>query len=81
MNMALVGKVVRTFVFAFLGIFLPALASVALNLSNTVDWSVAKTALVSAVFAACTAGIRAVVAYFPVLSVDNGIGMTKNSDQ
>lgn len=70
-------KVVRTFVFAFLGIFLPAVASVAFNLSDTVDWNVAKAALVSAVFAAFAAAIRAVVAVLPVFA-DDQIGIQKN---
>lgn len=64
-------KVGRIFVFTFLGVFLPALASVALNLSDTVDWSAAKAALVSAIFAACAAGIRTVVAFLPVFPDDN----------
>lgn len=74
--MTVTTKIVRTFVFAFLGIFLPSLVSVATNLSETVDWSVAKAALVSAIFAAFAAGIRAVVAFLPVFADDN-VGITK----
>lgn len=64
-------KIVRTFAFAFLGVFLPLLANIAIDASETVDWSVAKSALVSAVFAAFSAAIRAVVAYLPILPDDN----------
>lgn len=69
-------KVARVFAFSFLGIFLPALANIALSLSETVDWSVAKSALVAAVFAAFAAAIRAVVAFLPVFADDN-VGITK----
>lgn len=64
-------KVLRTFVFAFLGIFLPALANIVLDFSNTLDWSAAKAALVSLVLAASAAAIRAIVAYLPILADDN----------
>lgn len=74
--MTVTTKVVRTFAFAFLGIFLPALASIAFDLSNTVDWSVAKAALVSAIFAAFSAAIRAVVAFLPVFT-DDTVGIQK----
>lgn len=69
-------KVIRTFAFAFLGVFLPALVSTLTNLSETVDWNVAKTALVSAVFAAFAAAIRAIVAFLPVFADDN-VGIQK----
>lgn len=74
--MTVTTKVARTFAFAFLGVFLPCLVSIAGNLSNTVDWSVAKAALVSGIFAAFAAGIRTVVAYLPVFPDDN-VGITK----
>lgn len=74
--MSVTTKIVRTFAFAFLGIFLPALASVAFNLSETVDWNVAKAALISAIFAAFAAAIRAVVAVLPVFADDN-VGLQK----
>ncbi len=64
-------KVLRTFVFAFLGIFLPALANIVLDASNTLDWSAAKAALVSLVLASFAAGIRALVAFLPILPDDN----------
>ena len=64
-------KVLRTFVFAFLGIFLPALANIVLDVSNTLDWTAAKAALVSLVLAAFAAGIRALVAFLPILADDN----------
>ena len=69
-------KVLRTFVFAFLGVFLPSLANIVLDISNTADWSAARAALVSLVFAASAAAIRAVVAYLPIISDDN-VGIQK----
>lgn len=64
-------KVLRTFVFAFLGIFLPALANIVLDLSNTLDWSAAKAAIVALVLASFSAAIRAIVAFLPILADDN----------
>lgn len=64
-------KVLRTFVFAFLGIFVPAVANIVLDVSNTLDWHVAKAALVSLVLASFAAGIRALVAFLPILPDDN----------
>lgn len=69
--MAVSTKILRTFVFAFLGIFLAGLVNIITDLSSTMDWSVARTALVSLVLAACAAGVRAVVAVLPVLPDDN----------
>jgi hypothetical protein len=69
-------KVLRTFVFAFLGIFLPSLANIVLDISNTADWSAARAALVSLIFAAFAAAIRAVVAYLPVLP-DDDVGIKR----
>lgn len=74
--MTVTTKVLRTFAFAFLGVFLPAVVSVATNLSDTVDWSVAKAALIAAIFAGFAAGIRTVVAFLPILPDDN-VGLTK----
>lgn len=74
--MTLTTKVVRTFVFAFLGVFLPALANIVLDVSNTADWSAAKAALLSLVFAASAAAIRAVVAFLPVFE-DDEVGLVK----
>ena len=71
-------KILRTFVFAFLGVFLPSLANIVLDISNTADWSAARAALVSLIFAAFAAAIRAVVAYLPVLSDDN-VGIQKKA--
>lgn len=64
-------KVLRTFVFAFLGIFLPACADIVLDVSKTLDWGVAKAALVSLVLAAFSAGLRALVAFLPILADDD----------
>lgn len=75
--MSVTQKIARTFVFAFLGVFLPCLVSIAGNLSNTVDWSVAKAALVSGVFGAFAAGIRTIVAFLPVFADDNNTGISK----
>lgn len=69
-------KVVRTFVFAFLGVFLPSLANIVFDLSNTADWSAAKAAVVSLVFASAAAAIRAVVAFLPVFA-DDEVGARK----
>ena len=69
--MTVATKVVRTFVFAFLGVFLPSLANIVLDVSNTADWSAARAALVSLVFAASAAAIRATVAFLPILPDDN----------
>lgn len=75
--MTVATKVVRTFVFAFLGIFLPALANIFLDVSETLDWTAAKATLVSLVLAASAAGIRALVAFLPVFS-DDDVGLTRN---
>lgn len=74
--MSVAQKIVRTFAFAFLGVFLPAFANVVFDISETADWSGARAALVSLVFAASAAAIRAVVAYLPVLPDDN-VGMKR----
>ena len=50
---------IKTFVQAFLGVFLPAIISV-LNGGFPVDWSAAKVTLISALMAAIAAGISAV---------------------
>lgn len=50
---------VKTFVQAFLGVFLPAIISV-LNGGFPVDWSAAKVTIISALMAAIAAGISAV---------------------
>jgi hypothetical protein len=77
MNTALLGKVGRTFVVAFLGIFLPVVISTATSISTTGDWSIAKAALVSAILAAFAGGVRAVVAVLPIFSADNNTGLSK----
>jgi hypothetical protein len=64
-------KVLRTFVFAFAGIFLTGLVNILADVSKTGDWSLAKTALVSLILAAVSAAIRAVVAFLPILPDDN----------
>jgi nitrate/nitrite transporter NarK len=74
--MSVYTKVVRTFVFAFLGVFVPALANIVLDLSNTADWSVAKAALLSLIGAAFAAGLRAIVAFLPVFA-DDTVGIQK----
>ena len=50
---------IKTFVQAFLGVFLPAIISV-LNGGFPVDWSAAKVTIISALMAALAAGISAV---------------------
>ncbi len=75
--MSVTTKIVRTFVFAFLGAFLPTLADIVFDLSGTLDFSVAGAALGSLIFAASSAGIRAIVAYLPILP-DDDVGLTRN---
>lgn len=75
--MTVTTKIVRVFVFSFLGIFLPALANIVLDVSSTLDWTAAKAALVSLVLAASAAGIRALVAFLPILPDDN-VGLQRN---
>lgn len=70
-------KVLRVFVFSFLGVFLPALANIVLDVSTTADWTVARSAVVALVLASCSAGIRAIVAYLPVFADDN-VGIKKS---
>ena len=74
--MTVAQKILRTFVFAFLGVFLPAFANVVLDVSNTADWSAARAAVVSLVFAASAAAIRAIVAYLPILP-DDDVGVRR----
>lgn len=69
-------KVLRVFVFSFLGVFVPAVANIVLDVSNTLDWSAAKVALVSLVLASFSAAIRALVAYLPVFP-DDDVGMKR----
>ena len=69
-------KILRVFVFAFLGIFLPAVANIVLDASQTLDWSAAKAALVALVLASFAAGLRALVAFLPILPDDN-VGLTR----
>lgn len=64
-------KIIRTFAWSFLGVFLPGLANLALSLSETIDWSLAKTTLVSLFFAASAAAVRTVVAFLPILKDDD----------
>ena len=52
-------RAAKTFVQAFLGVFLPAIISV-LNGGFPVDWSAAKVTIISALMAAIAAGISAV---------------------
>lgn len=74
--MSVATKVVRVFVFAFLGVLVPSLINIALDVSNTADWSAAKAALISLVFAAFAAGIRAAAAFLPVFP-DDDVGMRR----
>lgn len=77
MSVKLAEKVAVTFVVSFLGIFVPGVAGLADTLSKGGDWNAARTALVSLVLAAVAAGFRGLVAFLPVLSSDNGIGVSK----
>ena len=70
-------KIVRTFVFAFLGSFLPALANLLFDISSTANWTVAKAALVAAIIGSVTAAVRATIAVLPILP-DDTAGLTKD---
>ena len=52
-------RALKTFVQAFMGVFLPAIVAV-LNGGFPVDWSAAKVTIISALMAALAAGISAV---------------------
>ena len=69
-------KILRVFVFSYLGVFLPALATIVLDVSETGDWGAAKAAVVSLALAACAAAIRALVAFLPVFA-DDQVGIQK----
>lgn len=71
-------KIIRTFCFAFLGTLLPVLISVATNLSDTTDWSFAKAAVVSGIFASFAAGLRTIAAFLPMFADDN-VGIQKKT--
>lgn len=79
MQLSLLEKVARTFAFAFLGIFIPALAGLVSDLAGTRDWNAARAALVSLCFAASAAGLRAIVAFLPVFKDDDHIGIAKKT--
>lgn len=55
LNKTFLKEVLRVFVFAFLGAFIPLLTGVA----YAPDWNAAKAALVAALVAAVTAGVKA----------------------
>lgn len=76
--MTLATKIGRTFAFAFLGVFIPCLVNIATSLSTTIDWSLAKSALVSGFFAAAAAGARTIVAFLPVFK-DDTVGLQKKA--
>lgn len=69
-------KIVRTFAFTFLGVLLPGLASLLLDVSKTGDWTAAYVTGTSLVLAAVAAAVRALVAYLPILPDDN-VGIQK----
>lgn len=78
MTLSLAEKVARTFAFAFLGTFLPLLVNTLVDFSNSGDWAVWRVLVFSGIAAAVAAGVRAVIAYLPVFSDDNHIGISKN---
>lgn len=71
-------KILRVFAFSFLGVFLPALANIILDVSATADWTVARSAVVALVLASFSAAIRAIVAYLPVFT-DDQVGIQRSS--
>ena len=70
-------KILRVFAFSFLGVFVPALANILLDVSSTLDWSAAKAALVALVLASFSAAIRALVAFLPILP-DDDVGLQRS---
>jgi hypothetical protein len=70
-------KIVRTFVFAFLGSFLPLLVNTLSEFSNTGDWAVWRVLVFSGVAGSVAAAVRAIIAYLPVFADDN-VGIQKN---
>jgi hypothetical protein len=73
-------KVLRVFVFAFLGTFLTTILPIADKIAKGehVDYNFIKAIAVSAIAAGFAAGIRAVIALLPVFRDDNDIGMQKS---
>lgn len=76
MPLTVAQKILRTFVFAFLGVLLPALATIVLDVSETGDWGAAKAAVVSLALAAFAAALRALVAFLPVFA-DDQVGLRR----
>ena len=74
--MSIETKVLRTFLFAFLGIFLPGIAGIADDIANKGDWSAGRTALLSLVVAAFAAAVRALIAFLPVFK-DDDVGVKR----
>lgn len=71
-------KIIRTFAFAFAGVFVPCLIGLLSNTAGPANWTVWKAGLVSGIFAGCAAGLRAVAAFLPVFADDN-VGIQKKS--
>lgn len=69
-------KIIRVFVFSFLGALALGLTNSIADISKTGDWSAWRTLLVSLLVAAVSAAVRAVVAYLPILP-DDDVGMTR----
>lgn len=69
-------KILRVFVFSFLGAFLLGLANSLLEFSKTGDWSAWRVVLVSLILGAVSAAVRAVAALLPILPDDN-VGMRR----
>lgn len=69
-------KILRAFAFTFLGVLLPGLAALLLDVSRTGDWTAARVAGTSLVLAAASAAVRALVAYLPILP-DDTVGLQK----
>lgn len=75
-------KILRTFVWTFLGFFLPVLAAICIKLATgyetgeAADWNVIKALVLGGMFGGFAASIRAIIAFLPLLPDDN-VGIQK----
>lgn len=79
MTISLGQKLARSFVWAFLGAFLPLLVNTLVEFSETGDWAVWKALVFSGIAGATAVAVRAVIAYLPVFTDDNQTGIPKDT--
>jgi hypothetical protein len=77
MNLSLLEKISRVFLFTFLGVLIPGLADVVAHEASRRDWAAGRDALIALTCAGIAAGLRAIVALLPVFPDDNHIGISK----